>query len=100
MIIVKQDKKGIVNFNNVTDIYIDKEDDGDRHFVFYIPVSNIDGLDILGIYETEERAKEVLQEIIKMYKATESFKAISNRISDEVGAEALKSAFIYEMPEK
>ena len=67
MIIVKQDKKGIVNFNNVTDIYIDKEDDGDRHFVFYIPVSNIDGLDILGIYETEERAKEVLQEIIKAY---------------------------------
>lgn len=67
MIIVKQDKKGIVNFNNVTDIYIDKEDDGDRHFVFYIPVSNIDGLDILGIYETEERAKEVLQEIIERY---------------------------------
>lgn len=67
MIIVKQDKKGIVNFNNVTDIYIDKEDDGDRHFVFHIPVSNIDGLDILGIYETEERAKEVLQEIIERY---------------------------------
>ena len=99
MIIVKQDKKGIVNFNNVTDIYIDKEDDGDRHFVFYIPVSNIDGLDILGIYETEERAKEVLQEITETYKATETFKAISNRISDEVGAIAIKNGFVYEMPE-
>lgn len=73
MIIVKQDKKGIVNFNNVTDIYIDKEDDGDRHFVFYIPVSNIDGLDILGIYETEERAKEVLQEIIERYTNWNNF---------------------------
>ena len=67
MIIVKQDKKGKVNLNNVTDIYIDREEDGNRFFVFYIPVSNIDGLDILGIYETEERAKEVLQEIIERY---------------------------------
>lgn len=67
MIIVKQDKKGIVNLNNVTDIYIDREEDGNRFFVFYIPVSNIDGLDILGIYETEERAIEVLQEIIERY---------------------------------
>ena len=89
-----------VNFNNVTDIYIDKEDDGDRHFVFYIPVSNIDGLDILGIYETEERAKEVLQEIIKLYKATETFKAISNRISDEVGAIAIENGFVYKIQEK
>ncbi len=100
MIIVKQDKKGIVNLNNVTDIYIDSVEDENRFFVFYIPVSNIDGLDILGIYETEERAKEVLQEIIKLYKATETFKAISNRISDEVGAIAIENGFVYEMPEK
>lgn len=92
MIIVKQDKKGIVNFNNVTDIYIDKEDDGDRHFVFYIPVSNIDGLDILGIYETEERAKEVLQEIIEKYKETE-FIQLDNAIK-------IGNRGVYEMPEK
>ncbi len=87
MIIVKQDKKGIVNFNNVTDIYIDKEDDGDRHFVFYIPVSNIDGLDILGIYATKERAKEVLREIINAYKFNQK---------EAIG----QVQTIYEMPEE
>lgn len=96
MIIVKQDKKGIVNFNNVTDIYIDKEDDGDRHFVFYIPVSNIDGLDILGIYETEERAKEILQEIIKVY--------IENKKTQETtsifGFSIIPSNTYYEMPKE
>ena len=96
MIIVKQDKKGIVNFNNVTDIYIDKEDDGDRHFVFYIPVFNIDGLDILGIYETEERAKEVLQEIIKAY--------IENKKTQETtsifGFSIIPSNTYYEMPKE
>lgn len=96
MIIVKQDKKGIVNFNNVKDIYIDKEDDGDRHFVFYIPVSNIDGLDILGIYETEERAKEVLQEIIKAY--------IENKKTQETtsifGFSIIPSNTYYEMPKE
>ena len=96
MIIVKQDKKGIVNFNNVTDIYIDKEDDGDRHFVFYIPVSNIDGLDILGIYETEERAKEVLQEIIKAY--------IENKKTQETtsifGFSIIPSNTYYKMPKE
>ena len=90
MIIVKQDKKGIVNFNNVTDIYIDKEDDGDRHFVFYIPVSNIDGLDILGIYETEERAKEVLQEIMEKYKE-ENYAMIETMA---------KAQLVYEMPKE
>ena len=93
MIIVKQDKKGIVNFNNVTDIYIDKEDDGDRHFVFYIPVSNIDGLDILGIYETEERAKEILQVIIKAYR--------DYRTAECDGyTNVLQETAVYEMPEK
>ena len=55
---------------------------------------------LYGEYDTEERAKEVLQEIIKCYKSTESFKAISNRISDEVGAIAIENGFVYEMPEK
>ena len=54
---------------------------------------------ILGEYKTEERAKEVLQEIINKYRGTESFKASVNKISDEVGAIAMKRCFVYEMPE-
>ena len=53
---------------------------------------------MLGEYKTEERAKEVLQEIIKEYKATEAFKVCANRISDKVGAIAIEEGFVYEMP--
>lgn len=102
MIIVKQDKKGIVNFNNVTDIYIDKEDDGDRHFVFYIPVSNIDGLDILGIYETEERAKEVLAEIVQKYSSYLQLNGGPAILQGQMDIQPniFNIPKVYEMPEK
>lgn len=93
MIIVKQDKKGIVNFDNVTDIYVDKEEDGNRYFVLYIPVSNLEGIDILGEYATEERAKKVLQEIIKAYR--------DYRTAECDGyTNVLQETAVYEMPEK
>ena len=71
MIIVSQDKKRIFNFENLIEI---------RVFVrnIYPPKDNVKKYDlqgvaqngeciILGIYATEERAKEVLEEIIKAY---------------------------------
>ena len=56
MIIVSQDKKVIINFNYVTGIQrVDKD--------FGIQVVNEDSL-IAGEYETEERAAEVLKDLI------------------------------------
>lgn len=71
MIIVNQNKKRIFNFENLVEIGV---------FVrnIYPPKDNVKRYDlhgmgkngqniILGIYDTEERAKEVLEEIIKAY---------------------------------
>lgn len=65
MIIVSQDKEEIINFDNMTRVYI-TFDEGDDDVC--IRAETVDSLyEDLGYYETEERAKEVLQEIIKAY---------------------------------
>lgn len=95
MIIISQDKTEIINFNNIESIWICSDEEG----IFTIEAT-ADTNTSLGKYKTEERAKEVLQEIIKKYVATESFKVTVNRLSDEVGAIGIKNSFIYEMPEE
>lgn len=65
MIIVSQDKKKIVNFDNLTQIYITQDEEETEIF---IRCETVDSLyDDLGVYKTEERAKEVLQEIVLKY---------------------------------
>lgn len=100
MIIVSQDKERIVNFNNIQDIRIEEYGTHIKTKKIYkIFSGNFEGyVSLLGTYETKERAKEVLQEIIKEYKATEAFKACADRIADKVGAIAIEEGFAYEMP--
>ena len=66
MIIVSQDKTKIVNFDNLTQIYITQDEEETATFIRYETVDSL--YDDLGEYKTEERAKEVLQEIIKSYR--------------------------------
>ena len=66
MIIVSQDKTKIVNFDNLTQIYITQDEEKTATFIRYETVDSL--YDDLGEYKTEERAKEVLQEIIKSYR--------------------------------
>ena len=94
MIIVNQDKKAIHNFDNISSIQIEESNIAYELIVY----DQINDRDSLGTYETRERAREVLEEIINMYKATESFKVAANRISDNVGALAIKKGFAYYMP--
>ena len=76
MIIVSQDKTKIVNFDNLTQIYITQDEEETATFIrdeeetaTFIRYETVDSLyDDLGEYKTEERAKEVLQEIIKSYR--------------------------------
>ena len=64
MIIVSQEKTKIVNFENIAHIFISK--DSEKHFL--IEYGKMTGTsELLGVYSTEERAKEVLQEIITAY---------------------------------
>lgn len=68
MIIVSQDKGKIINFDNMTRVYI-TFDEGDDDVC--IRTETVDSLyEDLGYYKTEGRAKEVLQEIVSKYKTT------------------------------
>ena len=66
MIIVSQDKTKIVNFDNLIQIYITQDEEETANFIRYESVDSL--YEDLAEYKTEERAKEVLQEIIKSYR--------------------------------
>lgn len=61
MIIVSQDKTKIVNFDNLTQIYITQDEEETANFIRYESVDSL--YEDLGVYKTEERAKEVLMDI-------------------------------------
>ena len=65
MIIVSQDKTKMVNFDNLIQIYITQDEEETANFIRYESVDSL--YEDLGEYKTEERAKEVLQEIVNTY---------------------------------
>ena len=65
MIIVSQDRKFMINFYNVHSIVVDNDRNYENYFINFV-VSSGDGT--LGTYKTEERADEILQEIIERYR--------------------------------
>lgn len=70
MIIVSQDKCTIVNLDNIKTIELDEEKDFKSIIIFRETdevETGVCGL-IIGHYTTEERAKEVLQEIVEAYR--------------------------------
>lgn len=67
MIIVNQDKTVMVNFDNVDHIELIKLPVNEIGYAIGIETSE-SYFNRFAIYDTEERAKEVLQEIIDMYK--------------------------------
>ena len=67
MIIVSQDKTVMVNFDNVDHIELKKLPINEIGYAIGIETSE-SYFNRFAIYDTEERAKEVLQEIIDMYK--------------------------------
>ena len=88
MIIVSQDKEEIINFDNMTRVYITFDEDDDY---VCIRTETVDSLyEDLGYYKTEARAKEVLQEIISKYKTT-----LYNSKTNETVVNIPK---VYEMP--
>lgn len=92
MIIVSQDKTKIVNFDNIAHIFISK--DSEKHFL--IEYGKMTGTsELLGVYSTEERAKEVLQEIISLYKKTDCVIGIGESLKQVVNLPK-----VYEMPKE
>ena len=70
MIIVSQDKCAIENLDNIKTIELDRETDF-KSIIIFRETNEVEtgvcGL-FIGHYATRERAKEVLQEIIKSYR--------------------------------
>ena len=94
MIIVSQDKTKIVNFDNLTQIYITQDEEETATFIRYETVDSL--YDDLGEYKTEERAKEVLQEIVKA--TIENKKAEETK--DMFGFSIISADTYYQMPKE
>ena len=99
MIIISQDKDVLVNFDNVVNINIENCHNGsikEEDFTFDISVYTASSeLVRMGQYKTEERAKEVLQEIVQIY--VNGKKAVKGNTLFG-GFEWLPSDTLYEMP--
>ena len=97
MILVSQNKKKIINFERITEITVS----GTRILVgddIFIPKG-----EEIAKYETEERAKEVLQEIVKQKAIFEFFKNVPERTQILLAKDFKEENEIfdtYEMPEK
>lgn len=91
MIIVSQDKVANINYNNIEAIYMLKKDDK-------IEINVRENYDYtIGKYKTEERAKEVLQEIVKTYVLTEQYKVEDERTRIKL---MMEGVLLYEMPKE
>lgn len=94
MLILTQNGNRVVKFKDIIDLYINSINDDPT--IYCNTKYNEDEYDIpLGIYETKERCKEVLFEILREYSQIKQFKI--EHISNP--AYSLKS-FIYYMPEE
>lgn len=94
MIIVSQEKDGIINFDNVLVIRLSIDFETNKKTIIYVDCVGDEHFGI-GKYDTEERAKEVLQEIIDKYK---EYATILNRVGSISDVEILPK--VYEMPIK
>ena len=106
MIIVSQNKKEVFNVNNISRLYIDiwiSEEFTTEPNCWCIKAEKAqDDLRwaFLGEYETEERAKEVLEQITIAYANMEIIKIPCIRIEETLLAKELKRNIVFEMPEK
>lgn len=94
MLIISQDEEKIINFDNITSIEIDDTFNNNE-----ISLNSNNGQYYIGIYKTRERAKEVLQEIIKSYRICEYYKIDSMKFNNKIISEFLEYS-LYEMPKE
>lgn len=98
MLIVSQNKASVLNFDNVNLIGTNKDGDIKARL-------GIDDIIVLGKYKTEERAKEVLQEIytykgmFEFYKSNPMDKGLHEEMVNDFDKDNVLFD-IYEMPEE
>ena len=95
MVIVSQEKDGIINFDNILVIRLSTDFETNKKNIIYVDCVGDEHFGI-GKYGTEERAKEVLQEIWKFYEISKRYECSSNNGITIF----LEPKFAYQMPEK
>ena len=96
MLILSQDKKAIHNFDNIISIQVEKSN-GKYEIIVYDAINDNTSL---GRYDTEERAKDVLQEIIISYANMEMIKIPKMEIQQKITSTELLRNICYKMPEE
>ena len=91
MIIVSQNKEEIVNFDNVTAIYITKD------CSIIAPLIS-GGMVQLGLYPSPDRAKEILEELVKFYILDDKKEAVPSL--DVLALINIREHGVVYMPEK
>ena len=103
MIIVSQDKELIVNYENIEVLGIGNPLENNNAKFGIIANVISDNQYILGEYKTEERAKEVLQEIIKTNSNFGYYKCVNESERDGLNP-LMKTKYkffdVYEIPEE
>ncbi len=100
MIIISQAKETILNFKNVQEIRIEEYGTHVKGKKIYkIFSGNFEGYaTLLGTYETKERAKEVLQEIIDSYSDSIDYMYNQTLLIGEL--EEYRESLVYRMPKE
>lgn len=93
MIILSQDKKEIINFDNVNLIRVQNDGSIVTYDNTYNEQTGVSS--VLGKYGTEERAKEILREILWEFGASDM-----NYASFETTDLLFKKMAMYQMPEE
>lgn len=103
MIIINQNRTEVFNFNGICRFFIEKwflNESSKEPDCFCIRAEKNNGdifCNILGKYKTEERAKEVLQEIVNLF----GIRKIENKSYEESDLiMKFKKQVIYEMPKE
>jgi hypothetical protein len=102
VIIVSQEKDGIINFDNILVIRLSTDFETNKKNIIYVDCVGDEHFGI-GKYGTEERAKEVLQKIIRQKSIFEYFKNAPRDMQNSIADDFIKQNIIfdtYEMPEK
>lgn len=98
MIIVDQKRTWLVNFSNI--IHIDLGVNKEKKEYAIIAKTNTGDEIIIGEYATEERTKEVLQEIVICYANIEMLGIPNVKINENITTYDLKRNIAYEMPKE
>lgn len=95
MLLVSQEKDGIINLDNVLVIRLSTDFETNKKTIIYVDCIGDEHFGI-GKYDTEARAKEVLQEIWKFYEISKRYECSSNNGITIF----LEPKFAYKMPEE